>query len=46
MYKCSKCNKGVIVINGEVFRACTSECNEAAIIADMSMSMKGIGGLK
>lgn len=45
MYKCSVCNNGVIVVKGEVFRVCPKECVEAAIIADASMSMKGVGGL-
>jgi DNA-directed RNA polymerase subunit RPC12/RpoP len=42
MYKCSECGKEVIVLEGEVIKAC--EC-EAPIIAEAEASMNGAGGL-
>lgn len=44
MYRCAKCNLAVIVIpDHEPIRAC--KC-EAAIIAEMDSTLKGVGGVK
>ena len=42
MLTCSKCGLGVIVINLQTITACN--CN-APVIASMSSSLKGLGGL-
>lgn len=46
MYRCTKCNKAVIVLNSEIIRACPVECANEPIIADVTASMVGQGGLK
>lgn len=45
MYKCTKCNKEVIVINSEIIRACPSECANEPIVAEAIATMVGKGGV-
>lgn len=45
MYKCSKCKLPVLVVpNEKPVKIC--KCENATIIADMSASAKGIGGVQ
>lgn len=46
MYRCTKCNKEVIVINSEIIRACPLECVNEPIVADARATMVGKGGLE
>lgn len=45
MYKCTKCNKEVIVINSEIIRACPAECANEPIVAEAIATMSGKGGV-
>jgi hypothetical protein len=42
MYSCQKCELKVIVLDGQVIKAC--KC-EAPIAAELKVDLKGIGGL-
>lgn len=45
MYKCTKCNKEVIVLNSEIIRACPEECASEPIVAEATATMIGKGGV-
>ncbi len=42
-YSCAGCGLAVIVLDGQTVRACTCD---AAIVADMSVTLAGRGGVK
>lgn len=42
MYRCAQCGMAVIVLDGEIIRAC--HCN-AAVVADATATMHGQGGV-
>jgi len=46
MYTCTKCNKGVIILNSEIIRACPAECANEPIVANATATMIGQGGLQ
>ena len=43
MYRCAQCGLAVIVTDGAVVRGCSCE---AAVVADMSSTLAGAGGVK
>lgn len=43
MYRCAECNLAVIVADGTIIRACRH--SDAAVVADMSATMNGTGGV-
>lgn len=45
MYKCTKCEKEVIVLNSEIIRACPIECINEPIVANATATMVGQGGV-
>jgi hypothetical protein len=46
MYSCTKCGKGVIVLDSEIIRACADECKNEPIVANATATMVGKGGVE